>query len=156
MKEATCLPSLLTCWHFRLLYAIKTWENIKKSTFFQEYGRLLPWTADKNQPFLNQLVTEPRLEKRSRVPSVSRNRCFAVQLVTWERIQHHECSKQTVHEERTPCHYQETVSISSLLFVFINICKKVIQLQRINKYVPRIKIKHFIHTPQYIIYPQIK
>lgn len=69
---------------FRLLYAIKTWENIKKSTFFQEYGRLLPWTVDENQPYLISWL-QNLVWRKEAVSSVSRNRCSAV-LVTREKL----------------------------------------------------------------------
>lgn len=95
---------------FRLLYAIKTWENIKKSTFFQEYGRLLPWTVDENQPYLISWLQKLVWRKKA-VSSVSRNRCSletgALQYWWLEKsFQHHECSKYSPWG-RTSCHYQE-------------------------------------------------
>lgn len=95
---------------FRLLYAIKTWENIKKSTFFQEYGRLLPWKVDENEPFLISWL-QNLVWRKEAVSSVSRNRCSletgALQYWWLEKsFQHHECSKYSPWG-RTPCHYQE-------------------------------------------------
>lgn len=81
---------------FRLLYAIKTWENIKKSTFFQEYGRLLPWTVDDIQPHLISWL-QNLVWRKEAVSSVSME-TGALQYWWLEKsFQHHECSN-TVHE----------------------------------------------------------
>lgn len=139
---------LLLYWHFRLLYAIKTWENIKKSTFFQEYGRLLPWTADQIQPFLISWLQNLVWRKESESLQSLETGDLQYLLVTWEKN-----SSSWMQQIDSPwggllviIERQFKFHLFFFVFVYINICEKVLT-PKDKKYVPSMKIKHFIHTP---------